>query len=88
MKINVTKLSFSVAIAVGLIWAICFFVVWLAPELTSELMAYMLHLNVESMTWQLTMQSFFIGGGIWMLFTLALVWISGAIYNFGSTWER
>lgn len=85
MSINVFKLSISVAIAVGLVWSFCFLAVLIAPELAAVMMEHMMHLNMDTMEWQLSIQSFLVGGAIWMVFALAITWLSARIYLRGSS---
>ena len=61
MKLNVWALARAVGIVTAVVFAICAFLVAVAPEATAALLSYLLHVDLTGLVRPITWASFFAG---------------------------
>lgn len=81
MRINAMKLGLASATATLLAWIACSLAVALAPGLTMEITAHLLHIEPSSHDWALTWGSFAMGAICWTGFAFLFAFAIGASYN-------
>ncbi|MBL4679121.1 MAG: hypothetical protein JKY88_00170 [Pseudomonadales bacterium] len=67
LEINVINVAFSTALSFGVLWVICSGLVMLMPDAMMLLTGHMLHVNLPSAAWSLTLPGFFLGLFGWMI---------------------
>ncbi|HEY6363155.1 MAG TPA: DUF5676 family membrane protein [Candidatus Binatia bacterium] len=82
MKLNVWGFGFAVGAVIAAAFTICAFFVAIAPQATTELIGYLLHINLSGLSRPMSWASYItgvVGVGLW-----AGLWAAAAakFYNF------
>ncbi len=81
MKIETQKFSIACGITAAILWILCSFLVFFLPSILTSISGHMVHMNLASMGWQLTLAGFFYGLVAWVLVAAITGWILVSIYN-------
>ena len=81
MNLDSKSLAMSFGIVTAALWTICSVLVALMPELTTTIMAHMLHGDAAEISWTMTWTGIFIGLVSWTLSAAAAGWLIGWFYN-------
>lgn len=81
MKLNPTALGFSLAIATAILWTVCSLIVTVVPGFAMDMTGHMMHANLGTMAWTMTVPGFVIGLVIWSVAACVTGWLIASCYN-------
>lgn len=81
MKINSLNFALASAITAAIVWVICSLLVWIMPGPMLNMTGNMVHMNLSSLGWMLSLTGFIWGLIVWSLFAGIFAWLLAAIYN-------
>ena len=81
MKLDSTKFSMAAAIAVAVLWVICSAFVMLTPDFMMYMTGHMMHADLSTMDWMLTVNGFFLGLVAWVFCAWITAFLIAYIYN-------
>lgn len=81
MRLEANNLAFAVAVVVAAVYAACWALVAVAPEPAMTVTEDMLHMRMESVTWNMTARSLFLGMAAWAVAAGAAAWLVAVFYN-------
>jgi hypothetical protein len=81
MKVETQKFSIACAMTAAILWILCSFLVFFLPSILMSISGHMVHMNLASMGWHLTLAGFFYGLVAWVVVATITGWILVSIYN-------
>lgn len=81
MKINSLNFALAGAITAAIVWVICSLLVWMMQGPMMNITGDMVHMNLSSLGFVLTLTGFIWGLIVWSLFAGIFAWLLAAIYN-------
>lgn len=81
MSLNSIKFEWVSAISFSIAWVVCSLLVWVLPDSMMRIFGGMLHMNLFTMGWHVSLVNLALGLIGWA-FTAGIVgWLLAAIYN-------
>ena len=81
MKLNTNKFALSTALSFSLVWIICALLVWLLPGPMMSMSGAMLHMELSTMAWELSLSGVISGLFGWALLSGGIGWLLAFVYN-------
>jgi len=81
MTYNANKLFVAAASAYAVIWVLCYALVAILPGEMMSVAGHMIHSDLGSASWTLTIAGFFVGLIAGSVLVGATAWVAAAIYN-------
>jgi len=81
MNLNANKLAVSTAVVFGVLWVICSALVAMFPGQMLRMTGYMVHSELISFQWSLTLAGFVGGLVLWAVLSGLIVWLVARLYN-------
>jgi 2TM family of unknown function (DUF5676) len=81
MNLNAIKFGWASAISFSIAWLVCSLLVWIIPDSMMRISGGMLHLDLSTMGWHMSLVNFSLGLVGWALTAGIIGWLLAAIYN-------
>ncbi|MEM8500813.1 MAG: DUF5676 family membrane protein [Pseudomonadota bacterium] len=81
MKIDARKFALSLGITTAFIWTLCSVLVFLSPSLMMTMTGHMLHTDLSTAGWEMSLGGMFFGLILWTFIATAFGWLIAVIYN-------
>jgi hypothetical protein len=81
MKLDATKFGLAWAITFGVFWIICSVLVWMMPSMMMGMSGHMVHGDLSTMHWQLSLAGVLLGLVAWSLLAGITGWLAAVVYN-------
>ena len=81
MKLNAMKFGLASSISASILWLICSVLVMIMPGMMMSMSGDMVHMELNDMSWQLSVFGVTVGMVGWFVMAGAMGWILASIYN-------
>lgn len=81
MDIAPVKFGLAVALATAILWIICSALVFIWPDMMMFMSGHMVHMDIASLGWHLTLGGVLLGLLGWSLSAGIFGWLLACIYN-------
>lgn len=81
MRIKPLTLGIASAITAAILWLFCSFLVFILPEMMMKMTGAMVHADLSTMNWTLTLSNVLVGLISWSISAGVTGWILAYIYN-------
>jgi hypothetical protein len=81
MKLNAMKFGLASSISASILWLICSVLVMIMPGMMMSMSGDMVHMELNDMSWQLSVFGVAVGMVGWFVMAGAMGWMLAAIYN-------
>lgn len=81
MNIDAAKIGISSAISFGILWLVCSTAVHFMPQSMMMITGHMIHADLTTLEWTLTLSGFLTGLVAWALIAGVGGWLIASIYN-------
>ena len=81
MTLNAFKFGMASAITAAILWLVCSLLVMLMPSMMLSMSGEMVHMQLNEMSWHLTLTGVVIGLVAWVVAAGIAGWLLAAIYN-------
>ena len=81
MTLNAFKFGMASAITAAILWLVCSLLVMVMPSMMLSMSGEMVHMQLNEMSWHLTLTGVVIGLVAWVVAAGIAGWLLAAIYN-------
>jgi hypothetical protein len=81
MKLNAMKFGLASSISASILWLICSVLVMIMPGMMMSMSGDMVHMELNDMSWQLSVFGVAVGMVGWFVMAGAMGWMLAYIYN-------
>ncbi|WP_461480687.1 DUF5676 family membrane protein [Porticoccus sp.] len=81
MTLQPFKFGLAAGLTSGLLWILCSLLVYLLPAFMMAISGHMIHMEIATLGWHLTLAGVFWGLVGWFVSALLFGWLLAAIYN-------
>ena len=81
MTLNANRLALATVIVFAVLWVVCSALVAVLPGMMLTATGFMVHSQLETFRWSLTVTGFVGGLVLWSLISGITVWLVAVVYN-------